>query len=36
MMQWLRHNGPRILAVLADVCKILGTIVVVIIDWTRN
>jgi hypothetical protein len=30
------HNSPRILSVLADIVKILGTVVVVIIDWTRS
>lgn len=29
-------DAPRILPVLADICKILGAITIVIIHWLRN
>jgi hypothetical protein len=36
MIKRPKHDGPRILSVLADICKILGTVVIVIIDWTHH
>jgi hypothetical protein len=38
MKRYPRNDGPKTLAVLADVAKILGTVVVVIwqIIWSRQ